>query len=79
MLEARAHYPDSSLADLYDPLTMPPELVQAHRKLDTAVDAAYARRKFSGDRDRLTFLFELYQQLVSPLVAKKNLRRKPAR
>lgn len=79
VLAARAKYPESSLADLYDPLTMPPTLVQAHRKLDAAVDAAYARRKFLGDRDRLAFLFELYQQLVSPLVAKKNLRRKSAR
>jgi hypothetical protein len=76
VLEARAHYPESSLAALYDPLTMPPDLVQAHRKLDAAVDAAYARRKFSGDRDRLAFLFELYQQILSPLSAKKNLRRK---
>ena len=56
VLDARAKYPDSSLAALYDPLTMPPELVKAHRKLDTAVDAAYARRKFSGDSDRLAFL-----------------------
>ena len=79
VLAARAQYPESSLADLYDPLTMPPALVQAHRKLDAAVDAAYARRKFLGDRDRLAFLFELYQQLVSPLVAQKNLRRQPAR
>jgi hypothetical protein len=57
VLTARAQYPDSSLAVLYDPLTMPPELVKAHRQLDAAVDAAYARRKFSGDRDRLAFLF----------------------
>ncbi len=77
VLDARAQYPESSLADLYAPLTMPPELVRAHRKLDAAVDAAYVRRKFSGDRDRLAFLFELYQQIVSPLVAKKNLRRRP--
>ena len=68
--------PDASLAALYDPLTMPPDLVKAHRKLDAAVDAAYAKRKFSGDRDRLAFLFELYQQILSPLSAKKNLRRK---
>ena len=61
---------------LYDPLTMPPDLVQAHRKLDAAVDAAYGKRKFSGDRDRVAFLFELYQQIISPLSAKKNLRRK---
>lgn len=78
ILEARAKYPESSLADLYDPLTMPPELVKAHRKLDAVVDSAYARRKFSGDSDRLAFLFELYQQINSPLVAKKNLRRKSA-
>lgn len=76
VLAARAGYPGSSLAALYDPLTMPPDLVQAHRKLDAAVDAAYARRKFSGDSDRLAFLFELYQQINSPLVAKKNLRPK---
>ena len=76
VLDARAHYPDSSLAALYDPLTTPPDLVKAHRKLDAAVDAAYGKRKFSGDRDRLAFLFELYQQIVSPLSAKKNLRRK---
>jgi hypothetical protein len=76
VLDARTKYPDASLAALYDPLTMPPDLVQAHRKLDAAVDAAYGKRKFSGDRDRLAFLFELYQQLLSPLVAKKNLRRK---
>lgn len=79
VLEARAKYPNSSLAVLYDPLTMPPDLVKGHRKLDAAVDAAYARRKFSGDSDRLAFLFGLYQQIVSPLVAKKNLRRKYAR
>ena len=78
VLNARAQYPESPLADLYDPLTMPIDLVQAHRKLDAAVDAAYARRKFSGDSDRLAYLFELYQQIVSPLVAKKNLRRKSA-
>ena len=79
VLDARARYPESSLADLYDPLTMPPDLVQAHRQLDAAVDAAYARRKFSGDSDRLAFLFELYQQLVSPLVAQKTLRRRLTR
>ena len=78
VLDARAKYPTSSLADLYDPLTMPPELVKAHQKLDAAVDAAYSKKKFLGDSDRVAFLFELYQQLASPLEAKKNMRRKPA-
>jgi hypothetical protein len=41
VLDARALYPDSSLADLYDPLTMPPELLKAHRALDRAVMQAY--------------------------------------
>ncbi|MDO9164260.1 MAG: N-6 DNA methylase, partial [Methylococcaceae bacterium] len=53
VLDARALYPNSSLADLYDPLSMPPELVKAHHKLDTAVDAAYSKKKFSGDSDRV--------------------------
>jgi hypothetical protein len=78
VLDARAKHPDSSLADLYDPLTMPPELVKAHHKLDAAVDAAYSKKKFSGDRDRVAFLFELYQQILSPLEAKKAKRRKVA-
>jgi hypothetical protein len=75
VLDARAKHPGSSLADLYDPLTMPPELVKAHHKLDAAVDAAYSKKKFSGDSDRVAFLFELYQQLASPLEAKKTMRR----
>ena len=76
VLDARAKYPASSLADLYDPLTMPPELVKAHLQLDAAVDAAYSKKKFLGDSDRVAFLFELYQQLASLLEAKKNMRRK---
>ena len=79
VLDARAKYPGSSLADLYDPLRMPPELVKAHHKLDAAVDAAYSKKKFSGDSDRVAFLFELYQQLASPLEARKTGRRKLAR
>jgi len=70
VLDARALYPNSSLADLYDPLSMPPELVKAHHKLDAAVDAAYSKKKFSGDSDRVAFLFELYQQLASTQEAK---------
>jgi hypothetical protein len=76
VLDARANYPEASLAALYDPLTMPPDLVKAHQKLDAAVDAGYGKRKFAGDRDRLAFLFELYQQLVSPLLTAKKSRGK---
>jgi hypothetical protein len=78
VLDARAKYPDSSLADLYDPLTMPPDLVRVHHKLDAIVDAAYSKKNFSGDSDRVAFLFELYQQILSPLESKKTMRRKGA-
>ncbi len=64
VLDARALYPDSSLADLYDPLTMPPELVAAHHKLDAAVEKAYGR-KFTDDAERVAFLFERYNKLIS--------------
>jgi hypothetical protein len=79
VLDARAQFPTASLADLYDPLTMPTALTKAHQKLDAAVDAAYAKRKFSGDRDRVAFLFELYQQITSPLESRKATRRKRAK
>ena len=76
VLDARAKFPDASLADLYDPLTMPPTLTKAHHKLDAAVDMAYAKRKFTGDSDRVAFLFELYRQITSPLESKKATRKK---
>ncbi len=76
VLDERAKFPDASLADLYDPLTMPPALTKAHHKLDAAVDIAYAKRKFTGDSDRVAFLFELYRQITSPLESKKATRKK---
>ena len=71
VLDARAAFPDSTLADLYDPTTMPPALVKAHQALDRAVDAAYGKRKFASDAERVAFLFERYQQLTSLLPATK--------
>jgi hypothetical protein len=87
VLGARDRFPDSTLADLYDPLAMPPELVKAHAALDKAVDAAYiAAEKAAGrkvpklgtDAERVAFLFERYQALTSLLPADKpkKLRRK---
>ncbi len=69
VLDAREQFPDSSLADLYDPLTMPPELTRAHQALDRAVDAAYGKKSFASDAERVAFLFELYQQYTSLLPA----------
>ena len=79
VLDARAKFPNASLADLYDPLTMPAGLTKAHQKLDAAVDAAYAKRKFTGDSDRVAFLFELYRQITSPLESRKAVRRNRAK
>ncbi|PQJ94822.1 DNA methyltransferase [Chromatium okenii] len=76
VLDARDQSPNASLATLYDPLTMPAELVKAHRQLDAAVDAAYSKQKFSGETDRVAFLFERYQQLTAPLDPQPPQRRK---
>lgn len=76
VLDARAQFPQSSLADLYDPLTMPPALVKAHQVLDAAVDAAYGRRSFRNDAERVAFLFERYQAITSLLPADKPAKRK---
>ncbi|MCP5292072.1 MAG: type IIL restriction-modification enzyme MmeI [Nitrosomonas sp.] len=73
ILDARAKFPDSTLAKLYNPVTMPPELVAAHRKLDKAVDAAYGKKSFVSEAERVAFLFERYQQLVNrPQPAKET-------
>ena len=71
VLDARAQFASSSLADLYDPLTMPPALLKAHQKLDTAVDAAYqpsgGKKTYASDAERVAFLFDLYQRITSLL------------
>ena len=68
VLDTRAKFPTATLADLYDPLTMPPELVKAHQTLDRSVDAAYGKSAFNSEAERVAFLFERYQGLVVPLV-----------
>lgn len=62
VLNARTEFPDASLADLYDPLTMPPNLAKAHRTLDRAVDRLYSKTPFATDADRVAMLFELYKK-----------------
>jgi hypothetical protein len=63
----------ASLADLYDPLTMPPALLKAHQKLDAAVDKAYeasaGKKAYKSDAERVAFLFDLYQRMTSLLPA----------
>ena len=79
VLDARAQYPDSTLADLYDPLSMPPVLQKAHQALDRAVDKAYRKNPFNNEADRVAFLFDLYQQYTAPLLPKKKTPRQGAR
>ena len=66
ILDARALYPDSSLADLYDPLTMPPELRKAHIENDKAVMRAYGFNiREMSEADCVAALMKMYQELVS--------------
>jgi hypothetical protein len=69
ILDARAGHSDASLADLYDSVAMPPDLRKAHQVLDKAVDAAYGKKSFASDAERVTFLFELYHKYTSLLPA----------
>ena len=57
----------ATLADLYDPLAMPPALAAAHAALDRAVDKCYRDTPFASDRSRVEYLFQLYEQLTAPL------------
>ena len=80
VLDARAAHPDATLADLYDPDSMPPNLRQAHRRLDRAVDRLYSRKGFTSERERIECLFMLYDKMRSPLgvgIKGKTKRREP--
>ena len=79
VLDALAQFSSASLADLYDSITMPPVLVKALQKLDAAVDAAYGKKGFKNDAERVAFLFELYSKLIAPLAPAANPRRKAKR
>lgn len=66
ILDARALYPDASLADLYDELTMPPELRKAHQANDRAVMAAYGFPiKNFTESDCVAALMKMYQELTA--------------
>jgi len=82
VLAARAQFPEATLADLYDPLSMPPALLKAHQALDKAVDAAYGKTRFNSEAERVAFLFDLYLSYNQRLAAdqrpaKKNRRSTP--
>jgi hypothetical protein len=69
VLDARAAFPDSTLADLYDRLTMPPALRKAHQNLDSAVEKLYRPAAFADDRERAEYLLGQYEALSAPLLA----------
>lgn len=64
VLDARKKHPDSTLADLYDPISMPVNLRKAHSDLDKLVEKAYRNISFKNDAERIKFLFERYQVLI---------------
>ena len=70
VLDARAQFPESSLADLYDPRTMPVKLVKAHQELDKVVDLSYRPQPFPNEAKRMEFLFDLYEKFVEELFVK---------
>jgi hypothetical protein len=80
VLDARAQFADASLADLYDPLTMPPALLKAHQKLDAAYQPSGGKKNYASDAERVAFLFELYQRITSllPALAVKKTRNNKA-
>ena len=81
VLDARAEFPEATLADLYSPLSMPKNLVAAHDALDKAVDAAFAlRSNLEQDQARLSVLFDRYITMTGPLAGKptRRRRRKPS-
>ena len=77
ILAVRAKYESSTLADLYDPLTMPVALVKAHEANDRAVDKAYGYKGTNDDAARAAHLFKLYNELNSllPVIATKRARK----
>ena len=79
IIDARAAWPDATLADLYDPDLMPPNLRVAHQRLDRAVDRLYKRGGFASERERVEHLFMLYERMQTPLAAGTKGRRRRRR
>ena len=66
ILDARAKYPNCSLADLYDEVAMPPELRKAHQENDRAVMAAYGFSTKMSESECVAELFKMYQEMTKP-------------
>ena len=79
VLDARATHPGATLADLYDPDLMPPNLRKAHQALDRAVDRIYRPGGFTSERERIEHLFMLYEEMRAPLEAGMKTKRRRRR
>ena len=73
VLDARAAHPLATLADLYDPDLMPPDLRKVHQALDRAVDRLYRPRRFASERERVEHLFVLYERMCSLIESEKPM------
>jgi len=72
VIDARNNHPGASLADLYDPLAMPRDLVEAHKKLDREVLAAYGLKASSTESESLANLFTRYSALTADLLTEEK-------
>ena len=72
VLDARGLHPDSSLADLYDPLAMPPELRKAHKELDRAVMKLYGFRASTAETAVVAELMKRHKELIEGKSARRN-------
>ena len=77
ILDARSAHTGATLANLYDPYLMPPNLLQAHQALDRAVDRLYRKSGFASERERVEHLFMLYEKMRAPL--ESGMKTKPKR
>jgi hypothetical protein len=76
VLDVRKTYHGATLADLYDPDTMPVDLRKAHGMLDSAVDRLFRAEPFASDRERVEHLFKLYENLTAPMLAATSTKAK---
>lgn len=78
ILDERAKHPSKTMAQLYNPTTMPKGLLQAHQELDTAIEQCYRLQPFKNDTERLEYLFKMYEEMVrkDTLFAKQKKKRK---
>jgi len=65
VLTQRENFPEKTIAQLYDPDTMPADLLAAHRALDAAVEKCYRAKPFASDEERLEYLFAEYERMTA--------------